>query len=122
MRALKHRDDVRQQVGAGDARRDDRKRAGRGVAKSGNPSGRLEKKRLGAQHVIGKEVAGRSQRPTPRVALDQLHPDLSLDIRDVLRDGRLTDPELSRGYGKRAVSRDRRERAQARVHVHNRGL
>ena len=89
-------DDLRQEVRGGDARRDDRQRAGDSLAEFADAARSLRKKRMGAEHVIGEKLPRRSQVAAPRSAHDQLHPRLSLHLRDVLGDGGLTDPELPR--------------------------
>jgi hypothetical protein len=89
-------DDLRQEVRRGDARCDDRQGTGRSLTELTNPSGGLHEKRMGAEHVIRKELARGSQLTAPRPAHDQFHPHLPLHGRDVLGDGGLTDPELPR--------------------------
>ena len=84
--------------------------------------GGLGQKRLGAEHVIGEELPGRRQLAASGAALDQLHPGLSLHLRDVLGNRGLTDAKLPRGRRERAAPREGRECPQPRLQVHNPGL
>jgi hypothetical protein len=60
--------------------------------------------------------------PTPGSTHDELHAGLAFHVRDVFGDPGLTDSQLASGRRERATPCERRERPQARLELHNRGL
>ena len=122
MLTLERHHDLRYEVRGGHAGRSDHQRAGTPLPELDDAPCGLGQKRLGTEHMIGEELSGRRQVAAPGSALDQLRPDLSLHVRDVLGHCGLTNAELPRGRRERAASREGRERPQPSFQLHNQRL
>jgi hypothetical protein len=117
MRALEHRNDLGHQIGAGDARGNDRQRPGGRLTEGVDASGGLSQEGLGAEHVIGQELTGGGQVTAPASPLNQPHADLPLHIGDVLGDGGLADAELRRRRREGTAPSERGERSEPRLDI-----
>ncbi len=115
----KRREQLRQQVGRRDPRSGDGERSGPGLGVGVKCAAGVREERLGAQHIVRKDLAARRQRRALTATDDKRLTELGLERGEVLRHRRLAHVELIGRAGERAAAGDRRERAEPRLQLHH---
>jgi len=109
MSGMERGDRIDRQVHPG-ARSRDRKSSGLGARERPRPPCRLRDKSFGPLDMVRHELARRGEADPPRASDHELCSELGLELRDVLRHGRLADDELLRGGRERTSARQGGER------------